>query len=171
MAGPIDPRKALIGLDANALDRRGRQDEALADRFRALAAAGRLKVLVPGGVEAELRHPRGPLSSKADVPQPVPAPAFVRRPGLTAAQHISRLRIRAMVQGNARPGKHEADAAHLSEAHEAGCAYFITYDGRLLRKRQDLEAALPGLAIVTLEGFFEILADFEGEQGGDATSE
>ncbi len=171
MAGPIDPRKTLIGLDANALDRRGHEDEALADRFRALAAAGRLKVLVPGGVAAELRHPRGPESSAAQVPQPAPAPVFVRRPGLTAAQHINRLRIRAMVQGNARPGKHEADAAHLSEAHEAGCAFFITYDGRLLRKRQDLEAALPGLVIVTLEGFFEILEDVEGKQGGDEASE
>jgi hypothetical protein len=56
-----------------------------------------------------------------------------------------------------RPGKHAADASHLSEAAETGCSYFITHDNRILNRRDELYAALPPtLTIVTLEEFFDI---------------
>ncbi len=72
------------------------------------------------------------------------------------------MRVRAILQGNAGPHRHQADASHLSEAAETGCAYFITNDRRILKKRPELSVALPPtLAIVTLAEFFDILDDFE----------
>ena len=70
-----------------------------------------------------------------------------------------------MLQGNARPDKHAADASHLSEAAETGCAYFITHDMRILDKRDELRSVLPrSLEIVTLTEFFEVFDRFELER-------
>ncbi|KWT64140.1 hypothetical protein APY04_3404 [Hyphomicrobium sulfonivorans] len=66
------------------------------------------------------------------------------------------------MQGNAAPGRHAADASHISEASETGCAYFITNDKRILRKRDELASVLPAtLAIVDLNEFFEIVDAFQ----------
>jgi len=75
----------------------------------------------------------------------------------------SRWRTRAILQGNAKAKTHAADASHLSEAAETGCAYFITNDWRILKKRGELhDAALPPiLTIVTLAEFLSILDSFE----------
>ena len=81
---------------------------------------------------------------------------FNLRPGLTAAQQEERRRVAVVLQGNAKPGKHAADASHISEAAETGCAYFITEDVRILDKRAELGRVLPPtLKIVTLMEFFE----------------
>jgi predicted nucleic acid-binding protein len=72
-------------------------------------------------------------------------------------QRAARQKVRAILQGNAKPGAHAADASHLSEAAETGCGYFITHDKRMLKKRTELHAVLPpSLNIVTLEEFLEI---------------
>lgn len=81
------------------------------------------------------------------------------------SQHDERRRVAAVLQGNARPGKHAADASHLSEAAETGCAYFVTHDKRILDKREELRPALPpSLEIVTLTEFFEVFDRFEAER-------
>ena len=70
--------------------------------------------------------------------------------------------MQAILQGNAKPGRHAADASHLSEAAETGCAYFITHDKRILDKRSDLDAELPhSLRIVTLAEFMEIFDHYD----------
>lgn len=141
----------LVAVDANALDRDGSARDALVDRLRALAAEGRLRLFVPSGVADEMRHPRSPDAVRA-APE-ASAPARPHRP-LTARQHIDRIRVRAIMRGDGRPGKHDADASHLSEAAEAGCHAFLTRDGKILRKRDILRQALPpGLRIATLEDF------------------
>ena len=144
----------MVALDANALDRKTPSRSVLVDRFEALVASGAVELRVGAGVQAEVAHPATPGTLLRGLPTTEPRPF---RP-LTAAEHIARIRVRAMVQGNARAGKHERDAAHLSEAAEAGCRYFITYDGRVLGKRDDLQGfALPvTLRIVTLEEFLRL---------------
>jgi hypothetical protein len=87
---------------------------------------------------------------------------FNLRPDLNSTQQAERRLIYAILQGNAKPNKHAADASHLSEAAETGCCYFITNDLRFLNKRDELHAALPPtLTIVTLPEFLAILDDFE----------
>jgi hypothetical protein len=48
----------------------------------------------------------------------------------------TQLIINQIFQGKARPGKHAADASHVSEAADR-CSYFITHDGRTLKKRDE----------------------------------
>jgi hypothetical protein len=155
---PLDPRICNIGLDTNALDRDGTDSDRLVERFRKLSAARTVKVVVAGGVRGEVQHPRTPRNVKdAVLPQ-----IFNLRPGLTASQGAERRRVEAILRGNALPGKHTADASHLSEAAETGCGYFITHDERILKKRDELQAVLPpSLTIVTLAEFFEIFDDYE----------
>jgi hypothetical protein len=116
-----------------------------------------LHVVLGGGVRDEVRHPNSsPEKKAAMLPQ-----IFNLRPGLTSGQRAERQRVAEILQGNARPGKHAADAAHLSEASETGCSYFVTHDRRILRKCSELRAVLPpNLWIVSLEEFFGIFDDF-----------
>ena len=145
----------LVAVDANALDRNGSERDALVDAFEAEIAAGRLRLFLPSGVAEEMRHPRAPVAvqERADAVGALAVPRL-RTVAPTARQHIDRIRLRAMLRGDGRPGKHDADASHLSEAAEAGCDVFLTRDGKILRKRDILRAALPaGLRIATLEDF------------------
>lgn len=70
--------------------------------------------------------------------------------------------IKAILQGNALSGKHDADAEHLFEASKYGGGYFITHDARMLRqKRAELDPVLPpSLWIVTLGEYLAIYDDF-----------
>ena len=141
----LNPRKTNIALDANALDRVDCQRGALIDRFNALAKLGTLTVVMPGV---------GNLRTPSDVQDAMLPRIFNLRPGLNESQQESRLRVAAILQGNAKQGKHAADASHLSEAVETGCAYFITHDNRILDKRRKLSGVLPSsLKIETLAEF------------------
>jgi hypothetical protein len=155
---PLDPRICNIALDANALDRDGTEMDRLVERFCGLLSARAIRVVVAGGVRGEVQHKRTPKGVKAMVlPQ-----IFNLRPGLTASQQSDRRRVQTILRGNAQPGKHVADASHLSEAAETGCSYFVTHDKRILNKRRALHAALPPtLTIVTLKEFFVLLDDYE----------
>ena len=86
---------------------------------------------------------------------------FNLRPGLISGQRVERQRVARILRGNAQPGTHADDASHLSEATQTGCSYFITHDGPILRKRDELRAVLlPNLWIVSLEEFFGPFDDF-----------
>lgn len=158
---PLDPRICNIGLDANALDRDGSDRDRLVERFCSLSSAGILRVVVPGGVRGEVQHPQTPARVQAAIlPQ-----IFNLRPGLNTAQQDARRRVQMILQGNGHPGKHAADASHLSEAAETGCGYFITHDKGILKKRTRVRADLPpSLTIVTIEEFFEIFDAYEAGQ-------
>lgn len=155
---PIDPRISNIGLDSNALDRDGTTRDQLVERFEQMCTAHKLTVVVAGGVRGEVQHPNTPASVKAVVlPQ-----IFNMQPGLNESQQDARRRVAAILQGNAKPGAHAADASHLSEAAENGCTYFITHDKRMIDKRGTLVAELPPtLQIVTLDEFFDVLDHYE----------
>jgi hypothetical protein len=92
------------------------------------------------------------------------AQIFTLQTMLTAQEAEMRRKIEAALQGNAKPGKHAADAQHLSEAAKYG-GYFITRDKRILNPSQELKALLPpSLQVVTLVTFFEIFDDYEADR-------
>ncbi len=158
--GAPDGGTKSIAVDANALDRDGSARDALVAALLAAASEGRLRLLVPDGVAAEMRHPRAPAAIRA-LAEAAPPPRSVP---LTPRQHIDRIRVRAVMRGDGRPGKHDADASHLSWAAEAGCGVFLTRDGKILRKREILRGALPpGFRIATLEEFMA-----GADEGADA---
>jgi hypothetical protein len=149
----LDPRRCNIALDSMVMDKKGNSRDALVDRFLQLLADGSINVVVGGGVRNEIEHANTPASVKrAVLPQP-----FNLRPGLNTQQGRERAKVHTIVQGNAKPGQHAADASHLSEAVETGCGYFITEDHRILNKRAELTAEIPPtLSIVSLLEFFDI---------------
>lgn len=71
--------------------------------------------------------------------------------------------IRGILQGNASPLKHDADARHIFNAAKYGGGYFITHDQRINQtKRRELETVLPtSLWIVTLSEFLGIYDHYE----------
>lgn len=149
-------------IDANALDRTGGPRDALVDRFAAGARDGCFTVLLPAGVREEFDRPGTPAAVRAVALAYATAPP--RTP--THAQKLDRIRVRAILRGDAGSARHEADAAHVSEAAEAGCAWFLTHDKRILRRRDDLRRVVPGLRIATLERFLAP-ADEGGRDGGE----
>jgi hypothetical protein len=155
-----DPRITNISVDANALDRDGSPRDALTDRFLSLMSAKKLSVVVAAGVRREVQHPNTP----APVQEVVLPQLFNLRPGLNTSQRDGRQRVAALMQGNSRPGSHAADASHLSEADETGCAYFVTHDRRILAKRDELHRVLKFARIVTLAEFFDVFDRFEAER-------
>jgi hypothetical protein len=147
----LNPRICNISLDANALDRDGTARDALVDRMDALIATRELNIVMAGGVRAEVQHPNTPQH----VQQTVLPQIFNLRAGLNSGQSAERARVANILRGNAAATKHAADASHLSEAAETGCAFFITEDKRILSKRAELYAALPRtLMVATLAEFF-----------------
>lgn len=157
MRGILDPRICNIHLDANAVDRDGTSRDSLVDRLLALRAATKINLVVPGSVRAEVQHPRTPL----DVKSAVLGEIYSLPVGKTAGEHDTLRKVQALLRGNASSGKHDDDAFHLCEAAKYGGGYFITHDGRMLRKRDDLRSLLgPSLCIVTLQEFLEIYDDF-----------
>ena len=117
---------------------------------------GSVDLFWPSGVVDEMLHPHAPEEIRAAARSARARPAFP----LSARQHIDRIRVRSILRGNGRAGKHDADASHLSEAAEAGCGTFITWDSKILRKRDTLRLTLPsGMRIRTLAEFFSDLGD------------
>ncbi len=154
---PLNPRICNIALDTNALDLDGSSRDAMVARFRKIMDDRELNVVIGGGVRGEVQHPHTPAHVQVDMlPQ-----IFNLRAGLNPSQRRERQQVAAILQGNAKPGRHAADASHLSEAAETGCGYFITHDRRFLEKRAELARILPpSLTIATLTEFFAILDGF-----------
>jgi hypothetical protein len=157
---PLDPRLSNITIDNNALDKNGTARDALIDRLMTLQQSGEVNIVVPRGVRSEALHPYTP----SDVRQNIGSQIFAIQTALTAPEREQLRKVETVLQGNAQPAKHKADANHLFEAGKYGGGYFITNDGRILDKRDELSEASalpPTLSIVTLEEFFEIFEDFE----------
>jgi hypothetical protein len=150
---PLDPRKGHVSIDTNVLHRDGSERDRLVDKFEALIDAS-FRVVLPFGVREEVMHPNTPSAERRAYAGQI----FNLRPHDNAIWR----EVRAILQGNAQPGKHDADAYHLCEAAQCECEYFVTEDARILAKRDELASALPpSLTITTLAEFLAIFDDYE----------
>jgi hypothetical protein len=155
---PLDPRIWPIAIDANAFNRDGSAHDALVDRLLQLSETGTIHLIVPKGVRQEIQDPRTPVH----VQKAAQSKIFTTQVGLNPDEQRRRWVIEQELQGNAKPGKHAADADHLFEAAKYGRGYFITHDRRILNRSQRLRDVLPpSLSIVTLEDFLAIFDDYE----------
>ena len=109
------PRKCPIEIDANALNRDGTSHDELVDRLLELDRVAKINLIIPTGVRTEVQDPRTP----AHVSE-LMSKIFTIKTGLTTQEADTRRRIEAALQGNAKPGKHAADAQHLAEIEAAG---------------------------------------------------
>jgi hypothetical protein len=149
---PLDPRIVNVCYDANAFDRTGGSDDAAVDRLLGLIEAQEFVLVTPRTVRAEIDHPNTPAAVKEAVLPHI----FTISTGLTQGEMDIAGKIRTILQGNAKPGKHDADASHLAEAAKYG-GYFITHDQRILSKLPELRQIIaPHLQIVSLADFLAI---------------
>jgi hypothetical protein len=154
---PLDPRICNVSIDANALDKDSGDRNTLVDRLLALSSAGIINLIVSKGVRGEISDPNTP----AHVQEAALPKIFTIGVGLNNDEQRRKRIIAAELQGNAAPGKHEADADHLFEAAKYG-GYFITHDRRILTRAGRLADVLPpSLNVVTLVDFLEIFDDWE----------
>jgi hypothetical protein len=153
---PLDPSKVNVAIDANAFNRDGGAHDQLVDRVLKLGAEGKIRLIAPQGVRREIEDPRTPRHVQdAILPQ-----IFTIPTGLTVQEQDRRRKIEAVLQGNAKPGKHAADAAHVFEAAKY-CGYFITHDERVLKRAGSYRELPPSLNIVTLARFLDIFDGYE----------
>ena len=89
-------------------------------------------LLLPYSVKAEIEHPSTPPDKKRLAENFV----FSMEVQLTESELALHERVRAVIQGNAKPGRHHKDAFHLVESAKYD-RHFITKDARLLKKASD----------------------------------
>ena len=129
----IDPRYGNNFIDANVLDRTGGPEDAAVDEILRLKDEGAFTLLLPHSVKAEIEHPNTP----AEVKRRAEWFIYSMPVQLTAPELATHDKIRALIQGNAQTGQHAKDAFHLVESAKYG-RHFITNDGRLLKKADDI---------------------------------
>ena len=162
----IDPARCNVAVDASGLSRPAgdivRAEQV--DRLLELYSDGRLRLILPHGVWDELHRAGTPAAKSAAANEMI----FTIKTSLTTDEQRRRQVIKAALQGNAKPGKHDADAEHLAEAAKYG-GYFITHDERILKRSPALRDALgPALQVVTLTDF---LATYDGFRDPKPASE
>lgn len=161
----LDPRIVNVAYDANAFNRDGGPGDANVDRLEALIEAMEIIPLTPLSVQAEIGHLNTPAAVKAATQGLI----FTTQVGQTQSEVDTAKKIRAILQGHAKPGKHDADAAHLAEANKYGAGYFITHDQRILAKRPELrQVIMPSLQIVTLAEFLAIYDHYLAQDAAGA---
>lgn len=149
---PLDPRICPVAIDANALNRESADADILVDRLLKLSEEGVIRLVLPKGVREEILDPRTPTHIQGVTRSTI----FTTQVGLTTDEQRTLHLIAVELQGNARTGKHVADAAHLFEAAKY-CGYFITHDQRILKRVGCLREVLPpSLSVVTLRRFLAI---------------
>jgi hypothetical protein len=130
------------------LDEAGGDEETAVDKILELhRSVPDLRLLLPHSVRTEIEHPNTPVEVKRRASRLL----YTEPVNLTEPERARHNAIRNLIQGNARPGLHDMDAIHLVESAKYG-GYFITSDGRLLKKAGEIRSIL-GLEIVTPREF------------------
>jgi len=130
---PPDPRYAGIRVDANFFhDDIDPSERHAADRLLDLAEAMEISMAVPHTVRVELDHPNTPVATRERAARL----AYTLDTGIGNQRRLSL--VQGVMQGNALPGRHHKDAAHLYDSALWQCAYFVTCDQRILKKQAEL---------------------------------
>ena len=139
----IDPRIVNSLIDAHVLDRTGGPDDDIVDEILSLAAEEEINLLLPYSVKSEIEHHNTPAKVKRRAAELL----YTEPVSLTPGEKEQHRRVREILQGNAKLGKHDRDAFHVVESAKYG-EYFITNDQRILQKAPEIVAAV-GIGIVT----------------------
>jgi len=123
------PKHTHSYMDSCAFDPGG-TEETCSHRLLALTESGGIHLEIAHSVEKEIDHPHTPPHVKVLARKLV----YTRETNLTSEQTRRQTEIREFIQGNAMPGKHEADADHIFDLSERGGGYFITTDLRILSR-------------------------------------
>lgn len=160
MAKRMDPRFFNNLIDANVLDVNDDNPAEVVDEVLQLAFDGKVILMIPHSVKAEIEHPRTPTEVKSRALGLI----YTDPVQLTANEIALHERVREIVQGDAKPGQHDRDAFHMVESAKYG-GNFITNDRRLLARKAVLDQLL-GIAILRPSEFLKIYHEHEAEYPG-----
>ncbi len=129
---PIDPRRCNILVDSCAFDPKySPEDEAA----QALFSDEALNLVIAHSNMKEIDHPSTPAWVKSKAADRI----YTIETNLTAEEQQIKQKIHRILTGNGKPEKMAADASHVFESHKYG-TYFVTTDGRIIDKRDELAA-------------------------------
>ena len=126
----INPRFGNNFLDNNALE------DALVEKILQLSSDDEhgFTMLLPYSVKDEIARPNTPAAVK----RRAGALLFSEPVSLTPNEVATHHRIRILIQGNAKAGKHDSDAFHLVESQKYGGRHFLTNDSGMLKKKLEI---------------------------------
>jgi len=131
-------------------------EDAVVDELLEIAFELRIMLHLTYSVKDEIAHPNTP----ADVKKRAQRLIYSVPVQLTQGEKELHQKVREIVQGNAKAGKHDADAFHLVESQKYGAGHFLTNDKRLLKKKAAIGNLL-NMEIVTPTEFLAVLKKFE----------
>ncbi len=127
------PKYTHSYIDSCAFDPGG-SEERCARRLLHLSKIGSIHLEIADTVQQELDHPNTP----SDVRKLSRQLIFTNETSLNPEQFQRRDELRALLRGNAKTERHQADADHIFDLAEYGGGYFITTDNRILSKKEAL---------------------------------
>ncbi|WP_425038112.1 hypothetical protein [Primorskyibacter sp. S187A] len=131
-------RTPRVFIDANVLDFVSAERKNAVLKLVVLYESEEVEVILPKGVREELEHPNVPVSVKVLLPD-----VYTVEVELSVREQQQRSLVVSALQGNAKPGKHLADADHVFEAIKYQVDYFVTYDHRILDRSADIKEVVP----------------------------
>ena len=151
----LDPRKSLIAIDSNVLDRNDTDRDRLLDRFFTLIESGSISVIITKSVRKEILNSDTPNCVKNKYLK-------LRSVGSEPSKEQSEKRkiVSAIISAKSLRYKHEVDARMVCEAAEQNCHYLITEDKRILSKDLKLRVIFPNLDVTNLRGFLNLYDKF-----------
>ena len=151
MRQQLHPRYAHAFIDSCAFDPGGSEERASRRILNRVPS-----VIVAHSVQKEVDHPNTPADVKTLAQSQIYTKATGDVPDLTKRKQ----QVRLLIQGNAKPGKHDGDAEHIFELHKFGGGYFITTDDRLLSLSEKL---FDQFSVTTIKpSDYEALLDTDG---------
>jgi hypothetical protein len=130
----LDPRIGPTFIDTNVLDRTNGPEAAAADEiFRLHQENDDFLLHKTYSVDAEIRHSHTPAYVKRRAANLI----YTEQVELTDPERETHEKVRALIQGNSKPGQHDRDAFHLVESAKYG-RHFLTNDQRLLKKANEI---------------------------------
>jgi predicted nucleic acid-binding protein len=137
-----DPRYANNFLDSCAFDPKYTPEHEAAERIRNLCSDNHINIVIAHSVAKEIEHPNTPNDVKKEAVKML----FSLEVELTQEEQQRLNKIHSILTGNGEPENYQADAQHIFEAGKY-VGYFITTDGRILRKQEEL-CKIPNVPII-----------------------
>ena len=151
---PVNPLIANIYLDSCAFDPTYAPEDRAAAELLRLSRLGFVRLQIAHSVAKEIEHPNTPEEVKAAAASMIYTLPVERCPEETARLSA----ILAILAGNGDPANFREDANHIFEAQKYG-SYFVTADGRIQRRSDQLASVVGPLRILLPSETLEIVQE------------
>ena len=135
---PMSPWITNSLLDTCAFDPKYEPEASSALEIFRLHEDEELSIVLAHSVTREIDHPNTPPWVKKKAQQQI----YTLQVGLNPEEAKRKARIHAVLTGNGNPANYEQDANHIFEAQKYG-SYFITTDGGILKKKNEIQKFFP----------------------------